>query len=230
MVPCPAMPCPASSSRAVNWMAGKLRILEKKIKTEIINVPEIINVTEIINVPDGLPATRGDHVLRRGPARHLPQTPGHREPDPGDPGQPPGQDLLVPDGGPAAPPHPEGEDLSPEHLVSGGVPADCEQPVRRRGPAQHLLHEPPRREDHDEHLRAGGDSRDEQPALQQEDAEPERQFEDSELRRLGFLSPADWRNIRVVSVGYLTIHENVWGPFDFGHFCGDDGDDDCWDD
>ena len=77
-------------------MAGKLRILEKKIKTEIINVPEIINVTEIINVPDGLPATRGDHVLRRGPARHLPQTPGHREPDPGDPGQPPGQDFLVP--------------------------------------------------------------------------------------------------------------------------------------
>jgi len=72
-------------------------------------------------------------------------------------------------------------------------PRTCEQPVRRRGPAQHLLHEPPRREDHDEHLRAGGDSRDEQPALQQEDAEPERQFEDSELRRLGFLSPADWR-------------------------------------
>ena len=36
-------------------------------------------------------------------------------------------------------------------------------------------------------------------------------------------------NIRAVSVGYLDIHEDVWGPLSYEDFC-DDNWDDYWDD
>ena len=48
MVPRPAMPCPASSSRAVNWTAGKLRILENKFSKEIAHRPKIIQLDALI--------------------------------------------------------------------------------------------------------------------------------------------------------------------------------------